>query len=49
MTMRPLRCLPLLAILVAAAGCSTPSPGPRWEPLFNGRDLSGWTVKCKPA
>lgn len=19
-----------------------------WQPLFNGRDLSGWTVRCKP-
>jgi len=23
--------------------------GPGWRPLFNGRDLTGWVVKCKPA
>ena len=21
----------------------------QWQTLFNGRDLTGWTVKCKPA
>ncbi|MBI5685448.1 MAG: DUF1080 domain-containing protein [Verrucomicrobia bacterium] len=24
-------------------------PAGPWLPLFNGRDLSGWTVKCQPA
>lgn len=33
------------------AGCSAAGldSGPGWTPLFNGRDLTGWTVKCKPA
>lgn len=33
------------------AGCvsSENMPAREWEPLFNGRDLAGWTVKCKPA
>ena len=39
-----------LAILVC--GCAT-TPGAKdangWQPLFNGRNLDGWTVKCKPA
>lgn len=36
--------------LLTAAGCaSNPQSEDRWQPLFNGRDLTGWTVKCKPA
>ncbi len=31
-------------ILSAAAACARP-PADAWVPLFNGRDLSGWTVK----
>ena len=36
---------------VGLSGCarqanSTASP---WQPLFNGRDLTGWTITCKPA
>jgi len=43
----------LLRILTATsilslAGCATSTSGSRrWTPLFNGRDLSGWTVKCQ--
>lgn len=45
--MRPL----LMALAIAGAGTATldaADPG-AWTPLFNGRDLRGWTVKCKPA
>jgi len=40
-----------LACVWALGGCAT---GPRdeatrWRELSNGRDLTGWTVKCKPA
>ena len=42
-----------LGLLAALAGsCSStkpPDPGRHWQSLFNGKDLSGWTVKCKPA
>jgi hypothetical protein len=39
----------LLAFTLAGivAGCRTNSCSARWQSLFNGRDLSGWTVKCK--
>ena len=31
------------------AGCaSTPAPPRSWQSLFNGRDLTGWNVKCQP-
>jgi len=38
-------------ILMALMGCaSSPDVGESgWTPLFNGRDLTGWTVKCRPA
>src|SRR4051812_28029698 len=40
-------CVPLLAALGIVSGTTTgitaQSPGP-WKPLFNGKDLSGWTV-----
>ena len=30
-------------------GCTTPASGQsEWRSLFNGRDLSGWIVKCQP-
>lgn len=36
--------------LVVLAGCGSSHVGEgRWVSLFNGRDLTGWTVKCKPA
>jgi hypothetical protein len=39
-----------LVIPAVLAGCASSDGGEgRWTPLFNGRDLAGWTVKCKPA
>ena len=40
-----------LVILAALAGCASSGAvgAGRWTPLFNGRDLTGWTVKCTPA
>jgi hypothetical protein len=36
--------------LVGAVGCGPDArQGDAYTSLFNGRDLSGWTVKCKPA
>lgn len=35
--------LPVLGAVVCAAA---PDQG-QWTPLFNGKDLSGWTVKCQ--
>jgi hypothetical protein len=37
-----------LALLGWFVGCRTASPDAHWQSLFNGRDLSGWTLKCKP-
>lgn len=37
----------LLAISTASAGAA-PADESGWTSLFNGRDLSGWTVKCQP-
>ncbi len=40
------------AMLVIAGGCASPKETenhPAWQSLFNGQDLAGWTVKCKPA
>jgi hypothetical protein len=41
---------------VASAKAPAPKPkpdpvadGPDWQSLFNGKDLTGWAVKCKPA
>ena len=36
--------LPLALLWLAAASCA-PAPSDEWIPLFNGRDLTGWTVK----
>ena len=38
-------------ILTVLAGCASSGnvEENRWTPLFNGRDLTGWTVQCKPA
>jgi hypothetical protein len=43
--------LPLVAglLLSLAAPEALAASEQSWRPLFNGRDLSGWTVKCKPA
>jgi len=40
-----------LVALTALAGCTSPAEpaAETWQPLFNGQDLTGWTVKCKPA
>jgi hypothetical protein len=41
-----------LAAVMAADGCcqcNLYSDSVEWEPLFNGKDLTGWVVKCKPA
>lgn len=51
--MKRKRCEPFLGmallLLLSAPGCTTnPSGQGRWHILFNGRDLSGWTVKCQP-
>lgn len=37
--------------LAAAAGCASSGAthDDGWKSLFNGRDLTGWTVKCRPA
>jgi hypothetical protein len=41
----------LAAILVGAGcrQCGFCSRGDEWKSLFNGKDLTGWVVKCKPA
>lgn len=45
--------LPILLLLAIAglSGCAGSREVARtnWTPLFNGADLTGWTVKCKPA
>jgi len=40
-----------MAILAAGAGCASRGDARqlKWQPLFNGKDLTGWTIKCKPA
>ncbi|MBI5384103.1 MAG: DUF1080 domain-containing protein [Verrucomicrobia bacterium] len=49
------RCPQLLApglaliSIFSIAGCKTdPASRAKWTSLFNGRDLSGWTIKCQP-
>jgi len=48
----PLRLLPkalALFSILSLAGCATTQSGKaQWTALFNGKDLSGWTVKCQP-
>ena len=41
----------LLVVLTVVAGCSSSASveARQWQPLFNGEDLAGWTVQCKPA
>jgi hypothetical protein len=41
-----------LAAIIVSAGCrqcDLCSETDGWESLFNGKDLTGWVVKCKPA
>jgi hypothetical protein len=49
-TAAAISCL-LFGLLAALAGCAArQGEGSRqWQPLFNGQDLAGWTVKCRPA
>ncbi len=43
-----LKSLALVAILSLTACAATKTNHAKWAPLFNGKDLSGWTVKCQP-
>ncbi len=48
----PLLTLPALAVLLllsVGSNAATPQGSTAWTPLFNGTDLSGWTVRCQPA
>jgi len=38
----------LLATLGLVVGLGSRAPESEWRSLFNGSDLSGWVVKCKP-
>ena len=41
----------VLAIVVTVSGCASQTlsaKGKGWKSLFNGKDLNGWSVKCKP-
>lgn len=42
--------LKVVLVLCCIAGCNSALSGRPigWRPLFNGKDLTGWTVKCKP-
>jgi hypothetical protein len=40
-----------IAALVSVTGCASQTfstKGKGWKSLFNGKDLNGWSVKCKP-
>ena len=40
-----------ITVLVSVTGCASQrfsTKGKDWKSLFNGKDLSGWIVKCKP-
>lgn len=38
-----------LLLILPATGCHTSAAGSsEWTALFNGKDLSGWTIKCRP-
>ena len=42
----------IMAILISGVGCrqcAVCPEGDEWLSLFNGKDLTGWVVKCKPA
>ena len=41
----------VLAITITVSGCASQTlstKGKGWKSLFNGKDLNGWKVKCKP-
>jgi hypothetical protein len=40
-----------VVVLAGAAGCASrrDTAPDQWQTLFNGRDFTGWTVKCTPA
>jgi hypothetical protein len=38
---------PLLSLLAACSGGPAAATGETWIPLFNGRDLDGWTPKIR--
>ncbi len=35
----------LLVVLLLSPACQSGPAAPRWQPLFNGKDLTGWTPK----
>ena len=39
----------MLVLTVAGPAAEAAKKDAEWTSLFNGRDLAGWTVKCKPA
>lgn len=41
--------LAFLGLFLCSAAETPPGDGASWTSLFNGRDLTGWVVKCKPA
>ena len=42
------RTVPALLILITSLALSSLATDEKWEPLFNGKDLSGWSVQCIP-
>ena len=51
MTRKALTLLVLAGTALACVAAAKPKPAAEkpWTPLFNGKDLTGWQVKCKPA
>ena len=41
--------LAAIAVGTGCRQCDLCSEDDKWESLFNGKDLTGWVVKCKPA
>ena len=37
----------LLSFIFLGSSLEKPKPGPKWEQLFNGKDLSGWSPKIR--
>jgi hypothetical protein len=42
------RSLPLTCLLLLPAWTPARAEDGAWTPLFNGKDLAGWTVQCQP-